>query len=107
MGFDYGDGDNNGNTDNNFVSSLTTTLANGTSVLAEATASTISEMSSNLYATYAEYQPTTVGGGGGTIGDGPLDWVDIVIIVLKVLVLGTIIFSAIFGNMLVIIAVFR
>ena len=35
------------------------------------------------------------------------DWVDIVIIVLKVLILGTIIFSAIFGNLLVIIAVFR
>ena len=37
----------------------------------------------------------------------PLDWFDIVMIVLKVLVLGTIILSAIFGNMLVIISVFR
>lgn len=89
------------------MSSLTTTLANGTSGLAEATASTISEMSSNLYATYSEYQPTTGNVGGGTLGDGPLDWFDIVIIVFKVLVIGTIIFSAIFGNMLVIIAVFR
>lgn len=38
---------------------------------------------------------------------GPLSWLDIVIIVLKVLILGTIIFAAIFGNMLVIISVFR
>nr|XP_027199417.1 octopamine receptor beta-2R-like [Dermatophagoides pteronyssinus] len=35
------------------------------------------------------------------------DWIDIVIFVLKLLILGTIIFSAIFGNLLVIIAVFR
>lgn len=39
-----------------------------------------------------------------TIGQ---QWLEILIIVLKVIILGSIIFSAIFGNLLVIIAVFR
>ena len=44
---------------------------------------------------------------GHAAGDDGLDWIDIVVIVIKVILLSTIIIAAIFGNLLVIISVCR
>lgn len=59
------------------------------------------------FAVSSDLSSSTFDGDQSSLGSQPLDWLDIVIMVLKIIILGTIILSAIFGNMLVIISVFR
>ncbi|XP_074601635.1 octopamine receptor beta-2R-like [Brevipalpus obovatus] len=43
----------------------------------------------------------------GNMGDGYLDWQDVVLLILKIMVCATIILMAVFGNLLIIISVYR